>query len=179
MIFFELRSKTVSLDAWNVFFPCMRWQWTSVWWVNAMNAGAAPNRSSVLRATVQCDCSCYCYGIEVLQPVVYRMLTQRQRYGYGSSLSHTLQCTDVGDRRTVATPCYSDMDGIVILLDSMIPIAARRERHQTCDKGDSAYNTCIYLHFFSLFLNLTEWHLNRNNILRVNSYLNAKLQIID
>ena len=32
----------------------------------------------IIAATVQCDCSCYCYGIEVLQPVVYRMLTNCQ-----------------------------------------------------------------------------------------------------
>jgi len=29
---------------------------------------------NIIAATVQCDCSCYCYGIEVLQPVVYPLV---------------------------------------------------------------------------------------------------------
>ena len=76
----------------------------------------------------------------------------RQRHGYCSRLAHALQRTDEGDGRAVATPCYADTDGRIILPDGIIVIAARPHQRQTADNDEVRHQVsqsfhCLFLSF--------------------------------
>jgi hypothetical protein len=81
-------------------------------------------------------------------------LQKRQHDGYGSRLAHALQRTDEGDGCTVATPRYTDTNGIVILSGCIIVCATRQKKHQTADKDDIRHQVSQSFHclFFYILL---------------------------